>query len=120
MGLWLVPRKETYIRVEENPTPLHIMQDVSFSLLHDVKRPCFALLRPATLLEEDYLDTQIEWMRSVTDGAPVERTFIQFNTNLKAEGPEQALPQTFGRKKHRAYSIYAIYTTCLSDFVEGC
>ncbi|CAK9022416.1 unnamed protein product [Durusdinium trenchii] len=33
--------------------------------------------------DEDYLDTQIEWMRSVTDGAPVERTFIQFNTNLK-------------------------------------
>lgn len=34
--------------------------------------------------EEDFLDQQIDWMRSVSDGAPVERTFIQFNTNLKA------------------------------------
>jgi len=33
--------------------------------------------------DEDFLDQQIDWMRSVSDGAPVERTFIQFNTNLK-------------------------------------
>ena len=35
-------------------------------------------------LEEDFLDQHIDWIRSVSDGAPVERTFIQFNTNLKA------------------------------------
>ena len=42
------------------------------------------LTNPILSLEEDFLDQQIDWMRSVSDGAPVERTFIQFNTNLKA------------------------------------
>ena len=39
---------------------------------------------PIISVEEDFLDQQIDWMRSVSDGAPVERTFIQFSTSLKA------------------------------------
>lgn len=33
--------------------------------------------------DEDFLDQHIDWARAVSDAAPVERTFIQFNTNLK-------------------------------------
>lgn len=33
--------------------------------------------------DEDFLDQHIDWVRAVSDAAPVERTFIQFNTNLK-------------------------------------
>mmetsp|Transcript_2908 Transcript_2908/g.3300 ORF Transcript_2908/g.3300 Transcript_2908/m.3300 type:complete len:84 (+) Transcript_2908:3-254(+) len=33
--------------------------------------------------DEDFLDQHIDWIRAVSDNAPVERTFIQFNTNLK-------------------------------------
>ena len=55
----------------------------------DLFEICYAFIQKIWHLqirsyEEDFLDQQIDWMRSVSDGAPVERTFIQFNTNLKA------------------------------------
>ena len=62
--------------------------------------------------QEDFLDQHIDWARAVSDVAPVERTFIQFNTNMKAR---LSSAQKNGQKKntHMLHGAGIVTNICL-------